>query len=90
MIMNKAMQELIDWAISLQFNQQQCIDWMVIKDKAEQLLEKEAAKKYGREQPYQELFDYLVNELNVVALLTQMQEIEAIVMAKQKQINNEY
>jgi hypothetical protein len=42
-----------------------------------------------REQPYQELFDYLANELNVVALLTQMQEIEAIVMAKQKQINND-
>jgi translation initiation factor 2 beta subunit (eIF-2beta)/eIF-5 len=41
-----------------------------------------------REQPYQELFDYLSNELNVIALLTQMQEIEAIVMAKQKHINN--
>ena len=37
--MNKAMQELIDWAISLQYNQQQCIDWIVIKDKAEQLKE---------------------------------------------------
>jgi len=43
--MNKAMQELIDWAKSLQYNQQQCIDWMVIKDKAQQLLEKEEAKK---------------------------------------------
>ena len=43
--MNKAMQELIDWAVSLQYNQQQCIDWMVIKNKAEQLLEKEEAKK---------------------------------------------
>jgi len=44
--MNKAMQELIDWAKSLQYNQQQCIDWIVIKDKAEQLLEKEKAKQY--------------------------------------------
>ena len=44
---------------------------------------------FPREQPYQELFDYLANELNVVALLTQMQEIEAIVMAKQKQIKND-
>ena len=52
------MQELIDWAISLQYNQQQCIDWIVIKDKAEQLLEKEkikqetlevAAEKYSSE-----------------------------------------
>jgi hypothetical protein len=33
-----AMQELIDWAISLQYKQQQCIDWIVIKDKAESLL----------------------------------------------------
>jgi len=39
------MQELIDWAKSLQYNQQQCIDWIVIKDKAEQLLEKEEVKK---------------------------------------------
>jgi hypothetical protein len=36
-------------------------------------------------QPFQELFDYLANELNVIALLTQMQEIEAIVNDKQKQ-----
>jgi hypothetical protein len=36
-----AVQELIDWAISLQYNQQQCIDWIVIKDKAESLLEME-------------------------------------------------
>jgi hypothetical protein len=43
---------------------------------------------FPREQPYQELFDYLANELNVIALQTQMQEIEAIVMAKQKHINN--
>jgi len=39
------MQELIDWAKSLQYNQQQCIDWIVIKDKAEQLLEKEKIKQ---------------------------------------------
>ena len=42
-----------------------------------------------REQPYQELFDYLANEFNVIALQTQMQEIEAIVIAKQKHINND-
>jgi hypothetical protein len=39
--MKTAMQELIDWATSLQYNQQQCIDWITIKNKAEQLLEKE-------------------------------------------------
>ena len=33
-----AVQELIDWAISLQYNQHQCIDWIVIKNKAESLL----------------------------------------------------
>jgi hypothetical protein len=36
-------------------------------------------------QPYQELFDYLANELNVIALLTQMLEIEAIVNENHKQ-----
>jgi len=36
-------------------------------------------------QPYQELFDYLANELNVIALLTQMHEIEEIINDKQKQ-----
>jgi hypothetical protein len=39
------MQELIDWATSLQYNQQQCIDWITIKNKAEQLLEKEKPKQ---------------------------------------------
>jgi flagellar biosynthesis/type III secretory pathway protein FliH len=36
-------------------------------------------------QPYQELFDYLANELNVIALLTQMHEIEAIINENHKQ-----
>ena len=36
-----AMQELIDWAISLQYEQQKCIDWIVIKEKSESLLEME-------------------------------------------------
>jgi hypothetical protein len=36
-------------------------------------------------QPYQELFDYLANELNVIALLTQMHEIESIIMLDYKQ-----
>jgi len=39
--MKTVMQELIEWAISLQDNQQQCTDWIVIKNKAESLLEKE-------------------------------------------------
>lgn len=38
-----------------------------------------------KEQPYQELFDYLANELNVIATQTQMQEIEAIVINKHEQ-----
>jgi hypothetical protein len=44
-VMKTAMQELIDWATSLQYNQQQCIDWITIKNKAEQLLEKEEPKQ---------------------------------------------
>ena len=40
-----AMQELIDWAISLQYKQQQCIDWIVIKDKAESLLATEKEQR---------------------------------------------
>lgn len=66
-----AVQELIDWAISLQYNQQQCTDWIVIKNKAESLLQMEKqqieeAFKHGRlpvlfgeltaEQYYQETF----------------------------------
>jgi len=43
------------------------------------------------EQPYQELFDYLAKQLNVIALQTEMQEIEAIVMSNHKQqIKNAY
>ena len=38
------------------------------------------------EQPYQELFDYLANELNVIATQTQMQEIEAIMLSKHQQL----
>jgi hypothetical protein len=37
------------------------------------------------EQPYQELFDYLAKQLNIIALQTEMQEIEAIIIRKQKQ-----
>lgn len=36
-------------------------------------------------QPYQELFDYLSNELNCIATQTQMQEIEAIIISKHEQ-----
>lgn len=43
------------------------------------------------EQSYQELFNYLANELNAIALQTQMQEIEAIVMIKyEQQIKDAY
>jgi flagellar biosynthesis/type III secretory pathway protein FliH len=43
------------------------------------------------EQPYQELFDYLAKELNVIPLQTEMQEIEAIVMSNhEQQIKNAY
>jgi hypothetical protein len=43
-------------------------------------------------QPYQELFDYLSNELNCIATQTEMQEIEAIVIRKQheQQIKDAY
>ena len=37
------------------------------------------------QQPNQDLFNYLANELNVIALQTEMQEIEAIVMSNFKQ-----
>jgi hypothetical protein len=36
-----SMQEMIQWAISLKDKEQQCIDWIAIKSKAEELLEKE-------------------------------------------------
>lgn len=36
-------------------------------------------------QPYQELFDYLANELNVIAVQTQKREIEAILLSKHEQ-----
>jgi hypothetical protein len=36
-------------------------------------------------QPYKELYNYLSNELNVIATETQMQEIEAIFMSKHEQ-----
>jgi flagellar biosynthesis/type III secretory pathway protein FliH len=37
------------------------------------------------DQPYQELFNYLAKQLNVISLLTEMQEIEAIVMSNHEQ-----
>jgi len=36
-------------------------------------------------QPYQELFNYLSKQLNVIATQTEMQEIEAIINSKRKQ-----
>jgi hypothetical protein len=37
--MKTAMSNLIEWAESLKDNQQQCTDWLVIKEKATELLE---------------------------------------------------
>lgn len=38
MAQQTAMQEFIEWAISLKDKEQQCIDWICIKSKAEELL----------------------------------------------------
>jgi hypothetical protein len=69
-VMKTAMQELIDWATSLQYNQQQCIDWITIKNKAEQLLEKEEPKQETLEEKpaYYELVDKKANENNTIDL----------------------
>ena len=47
MAQQTAMQKIIEWAISLKDKEQQCIDWIVIKNKAEELLpmEKEQMHK---------------------------------------------
>jgi hypothetical protein len=44
-----SMQEMIEWATSLKDKQQQCIDWIAIKSKAEELLilEKEQSHNYA-------------------------------------------
>jgi len=38
------------------------------------------------QQPYQELYDYLAKQLNIIALQTEMQEIEAIVTSNHEQV----
>ncbi len=38
MAQQTAMQEFMEWAISLKDKEQQCIDWICIKSKAEELL----------------------------------------------------
>jgi hypothetical protein len=50
MAQQTAMQEMIKWAISQKDNEQQCIDWIAIKSKAEELLpmEKEHIIKSSR------------------------------------------
>ena len=47
MAQQTAVQQLIEWAVSLKNNSQQCIDWICIKEKAEELLqiEKEQSKQ---------------------------------------------
>jgi hypothetical protein len=51
MAQQTAMQKLIEWATSQKDNEQQCIDWIVIKNKAEELLliEKEQIMKTYRD-----------------------------------------
>ncbi len=51
MAQQTAMQEFIQWAISLKDKEQQCIDWICIKSKAEELLpmEKEQIVKAHKE-----------------------------------------
>lgn len=41
MAQQTALQQLIEWAISLKYNSQQCIDWICIKEKAEEFLQME-------------------------------------------------
>ena len=46
MAQQTAMQKMIELAISQKENEQQCIDWIVIKDKAEELLPIEKEQIY--------------------------------------------
>ena len=39
MAQQTALQQLIEWAVSLKNNSQQCVDWICIKEKAEDLLQ---------------------------------------------------
>ena len=57
MAQQTAMQQLIEWAISLKDKEQQCTDWIVIKQKAEELLPMEKhqiedAKILGHQEGY--------------------------------------
>ena len=47
MAQQTALQQLIEWAVSLKNNSQQCTDWICIREKAEELLqiEKEQSKQ---------------------------------------------
>ncbi len=53
-----AVQAFIEWAISLKDREQQCIDWIVIKNKAEELLpmEKEQIENAYRINPNNEIW----------------------------------
>ena len=54
MAQQTAMQEMIKWAISLKDKELQCIDWIVIKNKAEEFLiiEKEQIIDFAAEISY--------------------------------------
>ena len=41
MAQQTALQQLIEWAVLLKNNSQQCTDWICIKEKAEELLQME-------------------------------------------------
>ena len=47
MAQQTALQQLIEWAISLKYNSQQCTDWICIKEKAEELLQMEKEQHYN-------------------------------------------
>jgi len=46
MAQQTALQQLIEWAVSLKNNSQQCTDWICIKEKAEELLQMEKEQAF--------------------------------------------
>lgn len=46
MAQQTALQQLIEWAVSLKYNSQQCTDWICIKEKAEELLQNEKEQAF--------------------------------------------
>lgn len=46
MAQQTALQQLIEWAVPLKNNSQQCTDWICIKEKAEELLQMEKEQAF--------------------------------------------